>query len=135
MLNQSIFTGAVLMDLSKGFVCIPHNSPIARLHAYGLSFDTVTFLNLYLKDRKQNARINNTFRASQNILSGVAQGFILGLILFNLFLNDLSLRIKKPELHSFADENTITVTCNTLTELLKTLVLKTLEQEFGSAVT
>ena len=132
MLNQSIFAGAVLIDLSKGFVCIPHNSPIARLHAYGLSFDTVTFLNLYLKDRKQNARINNTFRASQNILSGVAQGFILGLILFNLFLNDLSLRIKKPELHS---ENTITVTCNTLTELLKTLVLKTLEQEFGSAVT
>ena len=132
MLNQSIFTGAVLMDLSKGFVCIPHNSSIARLHAYGLSFDTVTFLNLYLKDRKQNARINNTFRAFQNILSGVAQGFILGLILFNLFLNDLSLRIKKPELHS---ENTITVTCNTLTELLKTLVLKTLEQEFGSAVT
>ena len=132
MLNQSIFTGAVLMDLSKGFVCIPHNSSIARLHAYGLSFDTVTFLNLYLKDRKQNARINNTFRASPNILSGVAQGFILGLILFNLFLNDLSLRIKKPELHS---ENTITVTCNTLTELLKTLVLKTLEQEFGSAVT
>ena len=132
MLNQSIFTGAVLMDLSKGFVCIPHNSSIARPHAYGLSFDTVTFLNLYLKDRKQNARINNTFRAFQNILSGVAQGFILGLILFNLFLNDLSLRIKKPELHS---ENTITVTCNTLTELLKTLVLKTLEQEFGSAVT
>ena len=85
------------------------------------SFDTVTFLNLYLKDWKQNVRINNIFSAFQNILSGVPQGSILGLILFNTFLNDLFLYIKKPELHNFADDNTITATCNTLTGRLKTL--------------
>ena len=89
--------------------------------AYGLSFDTVTFLNSYLKDRKQNFRKNNIFSAFQNILSGVPQGSILGPIVFNIFLNDLFLCIKKSYLHNFADDNTITVTCNTLTGLLKTL--------------
>ena len=114
-LAKNLFTEAVLMDLSKAFDCIPHDLLIAKLHAYGLSFDTVTFLNLYLKDRKQNIRINNIFSAFQNILSGVPQGSILGPIVFNIFLNDLFLCIKKSYLHNFADDNTITDTCYTLT--------------------
>ena len=126
-LDKNLFTGAVLMDLSKAFDFIPHNLLISKLHAYGLSFDTVTFLNSYLKDRKQNIRINNIFSAFQNILSGVPQGSILGPILFNIFLNDLFLCIKKSDLHNF--KNTIIATCNTLTGLLKTL-----EQESESAV-
>ena len=129
MLDKNLFTGAVLMDLSKAFDCIPHDLLIAKLHVYRLSFDTVTFLNLYLKDWKQNIRISNIFSVFQNSLSGVSQGSILGPIFFSIFLNDLFLCIKKSDLHNFTDDNTITATCNTLTGLLKTL-----EQESESAV-
>ena len=117
------------MDLSKAFDCIPYDVLIAKLHAYGLSFDTVTRLNWYLKDRKQNVRINKIFSPFQNILSGIPQGSILGPILYNTFLNDLFLCIKKSDLHNFPDGNTITATCNTLIGLLKTL-----EQESESTV-
>ena len=117
------------MDLSKAFDCVPHDLFIAKLHAYGLSFNTVTFPNSYLKYWKQNVRINDIFSAFQNILSGVPQGSILGPILFNTFLNDLFLCIKKSDWHNFADDNTIIATCNTLTRLLKTL-----EQEPESAL-
>ena len=54
-------------------------------------------------------------------MSGVPQGSILGPIFFNIFLNYLFLCIKKSDLHNFADDNTITATCNILTGLLKTL--------------
>ena len=128
-LDKSSFTGAVLMNLSKAFDCIPHDLLIAKLYAYGQSFSLVTFLNSQLKDRKQNVRINNIFSEFQNILSGVPQCSILGLILVNIFLNDLFLCIKKSDLHNFADHNTITAVCNTLTGLLKTL-----EQDPESAV-
>ena len=67
----------------------------------------VTFLNSYLKDRKQNIRINNIFSAFQNILSGVPQDSILSPIFFNIFLNDLFLWIKKSDLHNFADDNNL----------------------------
>ena len=62
-LHKNLFTGAVLMDLSKAFDCIPPDLLIAKFHAYGLSFDTATFLNSYLKDRKQNVIINIIFSA------------------------------------------------------------------------
>ena len=38
--------------LSKAFDCIPRDIVLGKLHAYRLSFDTVTFLISYLKSRK-----------------------------------------------------------------------------------
>ena len=64
-LDKNLFTGAVLMDLSKAFDCISHDLLIAKPDAYGLSFDTVTFLNSYLKDRKHNVKINNILVLSE----------------------------------------------------------------------
>ena len=34
-LDQNKFAGVVLMDLSKGFDCIPHDLLIVKMHAYG----------------------------------------------------------------------------------------------------
>ena len=48
------------MDLSKAFDCVPHDLLVAKLHAYGLSNDGVTFIYSYLKRRKQGVKINDT---------------------------------------------------------------------------
>ena len=72
------------MDLSKAFDCIPHDLLIAKLHAYGSSFKTLTFLNSYLRNRKQCVKINNICSDFLKILSGVPQRSILGPILFNI---------------------------------------------------
>ena len=94
-LDSNLFTGAVLMDFLKAFDYILHDLLIAKLHAYGFSFETLTFLNSYLRNRKQCVKINNICRDFLKILSGVPQGSTLGPILFNMFLNDLFLCLKK----------------------------------------
>ena len=51
--NQKL-VGAVLMDLSKAFDCIPQDLLIAKGHAYGFSNDSLKILLSYLKSIKQN---------------------------------------------------------------------------------
>ena len=95
VLDSNLFTGAVLIDLSIAFYCIPHDLLIAKLQAYEFSFEMLTFLNSYLRNCKQCVKINNICSDFLKILSGVPQGSILGPILFNTFLNDLFLCLKK----------------------------------------
>ena len=69
--------------------------------------------------RKQNVKIDNIFRSSQTLLSGVRQGSILGPILLNIFLNDLLTVLKTSQLHNFADDNTISAVSKSTDDLLK----------------
>ena len=128
-LDDKNIVDTVLMDLSKAFDCIPHVLLIAKLHAYGITKKSLTFLYSYLKRRKQGVKINDTKSLYQILLSGVPQGFILGPVLFNLFINDLFLFIKKADLANFADDNTLYVSKKNLAE-----VLEVLERECETAI-
>ena len=75
--NCNHFTCTGLMDLSKTFDCILHDLLIAKLHAYGLDFGTVTFLHNYLKCLKQSVKINSISSFFRTILSSVPKGSIL----------------------------------------------------------
>ena len=90
--------GALLRDLSKTFCCLSHQLLLAKLHAYGLNVATLRLIHNYLTNRKQRAKVNLSYSPWEEILFGVPQGFILGPLLFNIFLCDLFFIMNKIDL-------------------------------------
>ena len=55
------------------------------------------------------------------ILFGVPQGSILGPLLFDKFLSNLFLIVKDVNIASYADDNTLYNSCNTIEEVILSL--------------
>ena len=113
-LDEKFFVGTVLMDLSEAFDCIPHDLLITKLHAYGFSEKTVTFIYSYLNRRKQNVKIENFLK-----------------ILFKLFLNDLLATLKMSGLYNFADNNTSSSASKNMSNLIQALEKEWKQQLIG----
>ena len=71
----------------------------------------------YFKDRKQAVKFKGFLGILKSIISGVPQGSILGLILFNIFINDFFYFIEGSNLHNLADDNTLSDNTDCMKEM------------------
>ena len=55
------FVGTILMDLSKACDCLSHDLVIAKLEAYGLDIDSLSFLLDFLSLRKHRTRAASSY--------------------------------------------------------------------------
>ena len=117
-LDNNYFIGAVLLNLSKDFDCIPHDLVIAKLAAYGFDKKVICYIYSYLKSRKQCVSVNNINSTVEEIISGVPQGSIVGPILFNIFFNDFFYFILVASAHNFVDDNTLSGFAKTIENLI-----------------
>ena len=90
-----------LCDLSKAFHSVSHDILLEKLKK--VAIDTFWF-NDYLGDRSQSVRLNQTISSKAAIKFGVPQGSILGPILFNIYVNDLSDYVTNCHLVQYADD-------------------------------
>ena len=106
-LDDGHYVGAILMDLSKAFDCLPHKLLLEKLRAYNISEHAVSLLSSYLSDRKQCVKIGRAQSTHLPMSKGVPQGSIAGPVLFNVFINDIFYFTQKTTLYNYADDNTI----------------------------
>ena len=120
-LGNSGLVGTILMDLSKAYDCLPHHLLIAKLEAYGLDKPSLNFVNGYLRFRKQSKKNGSSYSDWANVIRGIPQTSILGPLLFNIFIIDIFLFIKKSDTCKFADDNTLFSCGDHLSVILKSL--------------
>ena len=99
-------SGALLTDLSKAFDCLPHELLIAKLEAYGFSYNSLKLIFSYFTNRYQRVRINSLYSSWSEIICGAPQGSIPGPLLFNIDMADLFECIDDADIANFADDNT-----------------------------
>ena len=95
--------GALLIDLSKAFDCIPYGLFIAKLETYGFQTDALNLVYDYLSKRKQRVNINETFAFWKDTENDVPQRSIIGALLFNIHLCDLFYFLEDLDNASYED--------------------------------
>ena len=95
------------MDLFKDYDCLPHGLITADLEAHGLDKNSLRFFINYLSCRKQMTKMGSTYSNQSQVFRGIPQGSILGLLLFNIFINDIFFFIEKSEICNIADDHTL----------------------------
>ena len=60
--------GALLADLSKAFGCLNHKLLTAKLNAYSFNFPALCLIHVYLPNRKQRIKTENTYGAWMEIV-------------------------------------------------------------------
>uniref|UniRef100_K7GG65 Reverse transcriptase domain-containing protein n=1 Tax=Pelodiscus sinensis TaxID=13735 RepID=K7GG65_PELSI len=93
----------VYLDFQKAFDKVPHQRLLCKLHGHGIRGKVLSWIENWLKDRKQRVGINGKFSDWRGVTSGVPQWSVLGPILFNLFINDLEKGVSS-EVVKFADD-------------------------------
>ena len=75
----------------------------------------------YVTNRLQRCKINNSFSERKKISAGVSQGSILGPLLFNIFINDISLFLQKCDLAIYVDDSTMYVSDKRVSTIIDSL--------------
>ena len=109
--EEGLTTCAVLCDLSKAFYTLDHEMLLWKLeHFYGIRGLPHKLLTSYQQDRQQYTVVGGYRSSTHGVRLGVPQGSSLGLLLFDLYVNDLPQASNvTPTL--FDDDTLLTIAC------------------------
>ena len=79
----------MILDFSKAFDKVAHKRLILKLECYGIRGLVVAWIKAWLIRRTQQVALEGEFSEKSCVISGVAQGTVLGPLRLLLFVNDI----------------------------------------------
>lgn len=114
----------MFLDLSKAYDCLDKDLLISKLEMYGVRGNSLQWFISYLSDRQQKVTItkggaNYSSKIMPNKV-GIAQGSIIGPILFIVFVNDLRSITDDPNQNiiNYADDTNLVLGCKDNSDIL-----------------
>ena len=106
-MESKLLTLGIFIDLSKAFDSMSHSILLSKLYHYGIRGTAYQWFLSYLSNRQHYVAIDSSYSNPLPMKGGVPQGSILGPLLFNIFLNDISNSSKLFKFILYADDTTL----------------------------
>jgi len=109
--NETCFL--ILLDHTKAFDTVDHELLVIKLiNLFGFTRVAAKLIAAYLHGRYQIVQANSHFSEPLPLNKGVTQASILGPLLFTLYINDLPDVLNECNVHMYADDVQIYMSCD-----------------------
>jgi len=106
-LDKGEYAVGIFIDLRKAFDTVDHKILLQKLQHFGIRRVANDLIKSYLTDRSHCVKIENIESEYIKIIHGVPQGFVLGPLLFLIYINDLHNAISHSSTYHFADDTSL----------------------------
>ena len=110
-------TAVCSFDITKCFDTIHHSILLKRIEYYGLQSENIKWFKSYLNEREQMVSCHNTLSRKSTISIGVPQRYVLGPLLFLIYLNDINRHVHLGACNLYADDTLVYCSGSTMSEL------------------
>ena len=133
-MNENFCPVNIYLDLSKAFDSLIYDILLSKLKYYGLQSNALQLIKSYITGRCQYVQLGDVKSSTHAVVCGIPQGSVLGSLLFNIYINDITKATSKFNIIMYADDTTLVFTLDNFVALNNTSIA-VVEDEINREIT